>query len=74
MPTFSPNTSNQNFEISIFFSVVDFQIEHTHTRKNTHTQKHTRRDKTHANTKHRHKNTHTNIITHTHKTERNAKS
>jgi hypothetical protein len=26
-PTISPETSNQNFEISILFSVVDFQIE-----------------------------------------------
>jgi hypothetical protein len=26
-PTSPPNTSNQNFEIAIFFSVVDFQIE-----------------------------------------------
>ena len=26
-PIISPNTSNQNFEIAILFSVVDFQIE-----------------------------------------------
>jgi hypothetical protein len=26
-PTISPNTSNQNFEIAILFSVADFQIE-----------------------------------------------
>jgi hypothetical protein len=27
MPTISRKTSNQNFEIAILFSVVDFQIE-----------------------------------------------
>ena len=33
MPTISSNTSNQNFEIAVFLSVVDFQIENMFLRR-----------------------------------------
>jgi hypothetical protein len=32
-PIIPPNTSNQNFEIAILFSVVDFQIENMFLRR-----------------------------------------
>ena len=32
-PPFPPNTSSPNFEIAIFFSVVDFQIEYVFVRR-----------------------------------------
>ena len=32
-PTISPNTSNQNFDIPVLFSVVDFQVENIFLRR-----------------------------------------